>query len=178
MVNSLSLRSILDANKLTSPNFLDWFQNLKIVLKQEKKSYVFDTPIPPIPATDAKVEDKEAYQRHKDDDDQAACVMLASMIPELQKQHEHMDVQSTILHLRELFDKERALRDMRSLKNYSDARWQKVVLFSQFGLNFHMNRLEATLLELLNMPDTAERSNRKDKGSLLIVSSFKAHMKQ
>ncbi|XP_017970424.1 PREDICTED: uncharacterized protein LOC108660677 [Theobroma cacao] len=106
MVNNLSLRSILDVNKLTGPNFLDWFRNLKIVLKQEKKFYVLDTPIPPVPATDASAEDKEAYQHHKDDNDQAACVMLDSMTPELQKQHEHMDVQSMILHFRELFDKE------------------------------------------------------------------------
>ncbi|XP_017974494.1 PREDICTED: uncharacterized protein LOC108661573 [Theobroma cacao] len=106
MANNLSLRSILDANKLTGPNFLDWFRNLKIILKQEKKSYVLDTPIPPVPATDANAEDKEAYQRHKDDNDRATCVMLASMTPELQKQHKHMDVQSMILHLRDLFDKE------------------------------------------------------------------------
>ncbi|XP_021293401.1 uncharacterized protein LOC110423508 [Herrania umbratica] len=96
MANNLSLWSILDANKLTGPNFLDWFRNLKIILEQEKKSYVLDTPIPPVPIADASGEDKEAYQRHKDDNDQA----------ELQKQHEHMDVQSMILHLRELFDKE------------------------------------------------------------------------
>ncbi|XP_021277863.1 uncharacterized protein LOC110411853 [Herrania umbratica] len=106
MANNLLLTSILDANKLIGPNFLDWFQNLKIILKQEKKSYVLDTPIPPVPIVDASVEDKEAYEHHKDDDNQAECVMLANMTPELQKQHEHMDVQSMILHLRELFDKE------------------------------------------------------------------------
>ncbi|WRX24757.1 hypothetical protein QQP08_017244 [Theobroma cacao] len=61
---------------------------------------------PEVPVANVNVEDKEAYQRHKDDDDQAACVMLTSMTPELQKQYEHMDVQSIILHLRKLFDKE------------------------------------------------------------------------
>ncbi|WRX27659.1 zinc finger protein [Theobroma cacao] len=50
--------------------------------------------------------------------------------------------------------------------------------FSQFVLNFHMNRLEGTLPELLNMLATAERSIKKDKGSLLLVSSSKAHTKQ
>ncbi|XP_017976478.1 PREDICTED: uncharacterized protein LOC108661989 [Theobroma cacao] len=107
MASNLSLRSILEANKLTSPNFLDWFRNLKIVLKQENKSYVLDTPIPPVLVDDASGKDKEAYQHHKDDDDQAACVMLASMTLKLQKQHEHMDVQSMILYLKELFNKER-----------------------------------------------------------------------
>ncbi|XP_021298772.1 uncharacterized protein LOC110427542 [Herrania umbratica] len=50
--------------------------------------------------------------------------------------------------------------------------------FSQFMLNFHMNRLEATFLELLNMLNMVEWSIRKDKGSLLLVSSFEAHTKQ
>ena len=45
MENNLSLCSILDANKLTLPNFIDWFRNIKIVLKQEKKAYVYDDPI-------------------------------------------------------------------------------------------------------------------------------------
>ncbi|XP_017980986.1 PREDICTED: uncharacterized protein LOC108663015 [Theobroma cacao] len=216
MANNLSLRSILDANKLTSPNFLDWFRNLKIVLKQEKKSYVLDTSIPPVHIADANAEDKETYQRHKDDDDQAACVMLANVTLELQKQHERIDVQSMILHLRELFDKEGCIeryeisKELFRCKMAEGSSVRPHVLkmirlierlgqlglvmdhelsidlvpqslldsFSQFVLNFHMNRLEATLPKLLNMLDTVERSIRKDKGSLLLVSSSKAHTKQ
>ncbi|WRX17143.1 hypothetical protein QQP08_009630 [Theobroma cacao] len=213
---TLWIESILDANKLTGPNFLNWFQNLKIILKQEKKFYVLDTSIALVPVADASVENKEAYQCHKDDDDQAACVMLASMTPELQNEHEHMDVQSMILHLRELFDKEGRIERYEISKELFRCKMEKgssvrphvlkkielierlgqlglamdhelsidFVLqslldsFSQFVLNFHMNRLEATLTELLNMLDTAERSIRKDKGSLLLVSSSKAHTKQ
>ncbi|WRX16506.1 zinc finger protein [Theobroma cacao] len=216
MANNLSLQSILDANKLTGPNFLDWFWNLKIVLKQEKKSYVLDAPIPLVPTTDASAEDKEAYQCHKDDNDEAACVMLASMTLELQKQHEHMDVQSMILHLKELFDKEghteryEISKELFRCKIAEGSSIRPHVLkmiglikrlgqlglamdhelsidlvvqslldsFSQFMLNFHMNRLEATLPELLNMLDTVGRSIRKDKGSLFLVSSSKAQMKQ
>ena len=44
MASSLSLCSILDANKLTEPNYVDWLRNLKIVLSQEKLSYILDTP--------------------------------------------------------------------------------------------------------------------------------------
>ncbi|EOY19271.1 Retrotransposon protein, putative [Theobroma cacao] len=184
--------------------------------KEEKKSYVIDTPIPPVPVADASAEDKEAYQCHKDDDDQAACMMLASMTLELQKQHEHMDVQSMILHLRELFDREGRIERYEISKELFRCKMAEgssvrphvlkmiglierlrqlglamdhelsidLVLqslpdsFSQFMLNFHMNRLEATLPELLNMLDTAKRSIRKDKGSLLLLSFSKAHTKQ
>ncbi|XP_017970414.1 PREDICTED: uncharacterized protein LOC108660668 [Theobroma cacao] len=106
MANSLSLRSILDANKLISPNFIDWFRNIKILLKEEKKAYVQDDPILEEPSDDATNEEKEAYIIYIDDLDQATYVMLASMAPNLQKQHEAMNALDIILNLREMFDKE------------------------------------------------------------------------
>ncbi|KAG6523388.1 hypothetical protein ZIOFF_013245 [Zingiber officinale] len=42
IMTSVNLRSILDSNKLTGLNFLDWFQNLRIILKAEKLAYVLD----------------------------------------------------------------------------------------------------------------------------------------
>jgi hypothetical protein len=33
--NNIFLRIIVDANKLTRPNFLNWYRNVRIVLKQE-----------------------------------------------------------------------------------------------------------------------------------------------
>ncbi|KAJ9539328.1 hypothetical protein OSB04_032061 [Centaurea solstitialis] len=40
--NNLSLRSILEKDKLTGPNFLDWERNLMIVLRHERKWYVLE----------------------------------------------------------------------------------------------------------------------------------------
>ncbi|XP_017979882.1 PREDICTED: RNA-directed DNA polymerase homolog, partial [Theobroma cacao] len=74
MANNLSLRSILDATKLTGPNFLDWFRNLKIVLKQEKKYYVLDTPIPPVPVADASVEGAPVLFVKKKDGTLRLCI--------------------------------------------------------------------------------------------------------
>ncbi len=48
----------------------------------------------------------EAYQKHAEDMDVACCIMLASMSPELQKQHEHMDAPTILLHLKELFEEQ------------------------------------------------------------------------
>ncbi|KAL8134571.1 hypothetical protein AgCh_009553 [Apium graveolens] len=44
---------ILDAHKLTGPNFADWLRNLRIVLRVEKPEYVLDSPKPTEPASDA-----------------------------------------------------------------------------------------------------------------------------
>ncbi|XP_017976437.1 PREDICTED: uncharacterized protein LOC108661952 [Theobroma cacao] len=106
MAKSLSLRNILDANKLTGLNFIDWFRNIKIVLKQEKKAYVLNGLALEETSDDATNEEKKAYRVYINDLDQATCVMLASTALDLQKQHEDMNALDIILNLREMFDKE------------------------------------------------------------------------
>lgn len=216
MASNLSLRSILDANKLTGPNFIDWFRNIKIVLKQERKAYVLDDPIPEEPPIKAIDEERRAYQAHIDDLDQATCVMLASMSPELQKQHESMNAQDIILNLRELFDKENrterfdvskelfratmsdgspvrphVLKMIGCITRLEQLGWtmdQELSIdlilsslpesYSQFVLNFNMNRLETTLSGLLKMLTTAEKTIVKGKASIHLVSAKKGKQKK
>ena len=58
MASSLSLRGILDANKLTGPNYVDQLRNLRIILTQEKVSNILDTP-----ASDTIGEDTSEEER-------------------------------------------------------------------------------------------------------------------
>ncbi|KAK4275751.1 hypothetical protein QN277_018782 [Acacia crassicarpa] len=109
MAGTFNLRSILDTNKLTVPNFLDWYRNVKIVLRSEKKAYVIDYPIPVAPTQGQEEYDQfdwETLKQHLADNEQAVCILLASMSAELQRQHEHMDAPSIIFHLQELYDKQ------------------------------------------------------------------------
>ena len=53
MSTNVNTQTIMDANILTGPNFLDWLKNLRIVLKRERSAYVIDEPIPKSPAVDA-----------------------------------------------------------------------------------------------------------------------------
>ena len=52
---NLSLRSVLEKDKLNGSNFLDWERNLQIVLRQERKWYVLETPLGEAPASTASV---------------------------------------------------------------------------------------------------------------------------
>ncbi|KAL8104443.1 hypothetical protein AgCh_028601 [Apium graveolens] len=104
MSSALSLRSILDAHKLTGPNFANWLRNLRIVLRVEKLEYVLDSPKPTKPASDAHNDEHVVYRKWIDDANVAQCIMLASMNIELQKQHEHMDAHTILMHLQELYD--------------------------------------------------------------------------
>ncbi|KAL8136073.1 hypothetical protein AgCh_010609 [Apium graveolens] len=104
MSSALSLRSILDAHKLTGPNFAGWLRNLRIVLRVEKLEYVLDSPKPTEPASSAHNDEHVVYRKWIDDANVAQCIMLASMNIELQKQHEHMDAHTILMHLQELYD--------------------------------------------------------------------------
>ncbi|XP_073037327.1 uncharacterized protein, partial [Primulina eburnea] len=100
--NPLSI--ILDQNKLTSPNYNDWFRNLKIILNSEKILYVLDKKPPkeaPSNVTPTKLAELEKWWDH---DIQAKSYMLASMSNELQKRFEEaVNAADIHLHLKELY---------------------------------------------------------------------------
>ena len=82
---TMSLRSILEKDKLNGTNFLDWYTNLRIVLKQERKEYILDQPIPEEPAANAPRAQKDTYSKHRNDSVDVTCLMLGCMESELQK---------------------------------------------------------------------------------------------
>ena len=207
MSSALSLRSILDAHKLTSPNFADWLRNLKIVLRVEKLEYVLNSPKPAEPADDAHDDEHVVYRKWIDDANVAQCIMLASMNIELQKQHEHMDAHTILTHLQELYDvagrtaryeiskelfrcrmsegssvNDHVLKMINLIErlgqlgfNMDGELSQDLVLqslpgsFSQFVVNFHLNKLDVSLAELHNMLKTAESNFSSKKSSVLLI---------
>ena len=99
----MSLRSVLEKDKLTGTNFLDWFRNLRIILKQERKLYVLDEPLPKEPDDNAPRAEKNAYEKHHNDSIDVACLILATMSSELQKDLENMESYNMIFNLKETF---------------------------------------------------------------------------
>ena len=104
--STMSLRSVLEKDKLTGTNFLDWFRNLRIVLKQERKLYVLDEPLPEEPADNAPRAENNAYEKHHNDFIDVACLMLATMSSELQKDLENMEAYDMIFNLKEMFQQQ------------------------------------------------------------------------
>ncbi|KAK8559961.1 hypothetical protein V6N12_012772 [Hibiscus sabdariffa] len=102
--NTISLRSLLEKEKLNGINFLDWFRNLRIVLKQERKEYVIEEAVPNDPGPNASRADKDKFKKHMDDMLDVGCLMLATMTPELQKQHEDMVAYEMIQNLKEIYE--------------------------------------------------------------------------
>ena len=84
-ISNLSLRSILEKDKLNGTNFLDWYRNLRIVLKQKRKEYILDQPVPDEPAANTLKAQKDAYSKHLNDSIDVTCLMLGCMDSNLQK---------------------------------------------------------------------------------------------
>ena len=82
-MNNSSIRSILEKEKLNGNNFLDWYRNLRIVLKAEQKFYHLEEPLPEAPAANATAAVRNAHTRRSNEQQEGACLMLASLIPEL-----------------------------------------------------------------------------------------------
>ncbi|VFQ65922.1 unnamed protein product [Cuscuta campestris] len=165
--HNLTLRSILDKDKLTGSNFLDWQRNLVIVLRLEKKEYVLERAIPPVPAANACRAIKDTYEKHVDDDNQVACLMLATMTSDLQKHHENdwLTLEKLGFELRNELATDLILQSLPEL-------------YKQFVVNYEMHELDKPLPELLKMLQTAEESLTKGKGnSVLLVQGGKGNKK-
>ena len=102
--NTFNLRSILEKEKLSGTNFIDWYRNLRIVLKQEKKEYVLELPYPDDLPENATATQKREYEKHTNDAVDVSCLMLATMSSELQKQYENADAHNMIEGLRGMFE--------------------------------------------------------------------------
>jgi len=101
--SSFSLRPILEKDKLTRTNFLDWFRNLRIVLTQERRLYVLDRPIPNEPAKGAPGAEWRAWEKHFDDSLEVSCLMVDTMIPELHEGLDQLMAYEMITRLKEMF---------------------------------------------------------------------------
>ena len=103
---NITIRTLLEKEKLNGMNFLDWSRNLKIVLRQERKAYVLETPLPEEPNANATRAVKDAYTKHKNDLEDVTCLMLATMNSELQKQFEDEEAYQINIRLKEMFQQQ------------------------------------------------------------------------
>ena len=88
MSTNLSLRSLLDSDKLTGPNFDSWYRRLRIVLEHERILYVITDPAPEQPAPNVRGIVRDTYLKWSNDRTIVRCIMLASMNDEFSRKFE------------------------------------------------------------------------------------------
>ncbi|XP_042422622.1 uncharacterized protein LOC122010221, partial [Zingiber officinale] len=100
--NPLSI--ILQQNRLTGPNYIDWKRNLDIVLTAESYKYVLTEQCPDAPTGESTQEEIEYHRKWVKADEMARCYILASMSNVLQHQHQDLPTAYDIMNnLKELF---------------------------------------------------------------------------
>nr|CAE04463.2 OSJNBa0029L02.4 [Oryza sativa Japonica Group] len=97
--SNFNLRSILEKEKLIGTNFMDWYRNLRIVLRQEQKEFVLTEPFPANLPNNAPAAQRREHEKRCNDYLDISCLILATMSPELQRQYEALDAHTIITGL-------------------------------------------------------------------------------
>ncbi|KAJ9544275.1 hypothetical protein OSB04_023982 [Centaurea solstitialis] len=142
--NNLSLRSILEKDKLTGSNFLDWERNLMIVLRHERKWYVLEEPLGEAPPANAPAAARNAHKKHSDDLLDVACLMLATMSPDLQAGLINTNAYDMIHQLRDMFQTQARTERYDATKAFNECKMVKGTSVSDHVMKMkrHLDHLE------------------------------------
>ncbi|XP_019057733.1 PREDICTED: coiled-coil domain-containing protein 103-like [Tarenaya hassleriana] len=116
-VPTVSLRSILEKDKLTGTNFLNWYRTCRIVLWNEKKMYILEGALPTEHPTNAARAVRDAWLKHQNDDLEVSCLMLGTISPELQRQFEGVNAFGLLEQLKIMFQEHARVEKYNTLKN-------------------------------------------------------------
>ncbi|GJX81018.1 zinc finger, CCHC-type containing protein [Tanacetum coccineum] len=104
--NNNSIRSILDKEKLNGSNFLDWYRNLRIVLRNEQKLHHLEEALPEAPPATATAVVRNAYTCRVAEQQEVACLMLVSLTPKIQKNLEDRTAFEILQELKTMFQQQ------------------------------------------------------------------------
>ncbi|XP_071739852.1 uncharacterized protein [Rutidosis leptorrhynchoides] len=182
-VHHLSLRSVLEKEKLNDTNFLDWYRNLRIVLKVEKKSYILDGPVPEEPPANATKSIRDAWTKHPDDSTE-----LKEMFQQQARQQRFETVRA--LHACKMAEGTFVSFYVLKMKSYIDQLERlgssigpelaiDLILnslpksYDQFVLNYNMNNWEKSISELHLMLKTTEKNIPFKTSEVLMIRKGK-----
>nr|GEY63549.1 hypothetical protein [Tanacetum cinerariifolium] len=105
-INHSAFKSMFEREKLFGNNFNDWFRQLKLVLRVEKKMYVVEQLLPAAPAADSVANVLAEWNAIYDAYNEVACLILGSMTLELHRQFENSSPYDMIKELKAMLEKQ------------------------------------------------------------------------
>ncbi|GJV26038.1 hypothetical protein Tco_1378733 [Tanacetum coccineum] len=105
--NNTTIRSILLAEELTGLNFTNWYRNIRIVPRYEKKIKFVEQPtrlVPDLETADPDTIDK--YYKTVNLEQEVTCLMLSSMSPDLQMNLEKYNAYDMLKELETMFEEQ------------------------------------------------------------------------
>ncbi|PWA37164.1 hypothetical protein CTI12_AA593090 [Artemisia annua] len=138
---------------MTTPNQTMHNSSIRSILEKEK----LNEALPEAPPANASAAVRNAYTRRCNEQQEVACLMLASMIPELQKNLENLAAFDMLRELKVMFEQQ-AEQEL-------------------FDTNYNMYSMGKTIAELHNMLKLAEKGMPKKAPLVLAINQGRIQKK-
>ena len=179
MTNFNPLAKILDENRLSGPNYVDWKRNLIIVLIVDKIAHVLNIEAPELALADAIEEQRDAFNKWHEADEMAKCYIMASMTNVLQKQCQGLvTTQDMMLHLKEMFGEQSKSAWQTAMKNLVSTKMVEGTLVREHVLKMisFINKLDMLGAEI-DSEIQVEDLIKKEKPSIMLAEKFDTSFK-
>ncbi|GJX09185.1 hypothetical protein Tco_0199044 [Tanacetum coccineum] len=167
VVNNYVFRAFFEKQRLTGPNFIDWYRNLQIVLLVEDKLPFLEQPIPVMPIPPARqVLPPDVLATHSawvKASKEIASVMLMTMDPNIQKNLEQLGAYDMLKELKTFY--------IDNLERLGHAMTQNLAVslilvslrkeYNSFVQNYNMHDMGKTVTELHAMLKLHEQTLSK-----------------
>nr|XP_043629851.1 uncharacterized protein LOC122601148 [Erigeron canadensis] len=124
-IHQSAFRSMLEIEKLSGPNFNDWYRQVRINLRAEKKYQVLEEQRPVAPGPNASNEELADYAAAYDKYNEVACLMLGSMNVDLQKKFKHSFPCDMLTELKFLCEKQAGVELFDLVDQFHDLRHEQ-----------------------------------------------------
>ncbi|GJV56615.1 retrotransposon protein, putative, ty1-copia subclass [Tanacetum coccineum] len=191
VVNNLVFRGFFEKQKLTGPNFIDWYRQLRIVLSAEDKLNYLDLPISaaPVPAVAGQQVPPETLAAHAAwvrKQKEIVVLMLMTMEPDLQWNLENLGAYDMLKELKTLFSKQADYID--NLERLGHPMSQNLAVslilvslrkeYDSFVQNYNMHSMGKTVNELHAMLKLHEQTlPKRDAPALHAIRAGKVQKK-
>ncbi|GJX54882.1 hypothetical protein Tco_0284779 [Tanacetum coccineum] len=127
--NNSVFRGFFEKQKLTGPNFSDWYRQLRIVLSIEDKLNYLEQPIPPAPvAQEGQLVAPEITAAHTTwikISKEIARLMLITIEPEIQQNLENLHAHEILEELKTLFAQQAAHELLQTTRDFHSCKHEE-----------------------------------------------------
>nr|GEU61464.1 hypothetical protein [Tanacetum cinerariifolium] len=148
VLNNLVFRALFEKQRLTGPNFIDWYRNLQIVLLVEDKLPFLEQPIPVMPVppvgqvlpSDVLVTHATWVKASKE----IASLMLMTMDPDIQKNLEQLGAYDILKELKMLYAQQAQQELLQTVREFHASKQEEGQSVSSYVLkiNSYIDNLE------------------------------------
>ncbi|GKA21089.1 hypothetical protein Tco_0701078 [Tanacetum coccineum] len=177
VVNNSVFRAFFEKQRLTGPNFIDWYRNLRIVLSVEDKLPFLEQPVPAMPVPPAgQVLHPDVLATHSawvKASKEIVGLMLMTMDPDIQKNLEQLGAYDMLKELKTLYAQQAEQELLQTVKEFHALSLILVSLrkkYDSFVQNYNMHGMGKTVTELHAMLKLHEQTvPKKDVSPALLV---------